>query len=202
MEIGDFASGISANASAAIKIAGSTIGTWSASGLNVTGTVTATEFVGGGGGLTGISISNVVYGSHASANTDAVYVDASDDVGIGTTSPTSPTGYQKILHIAGAAPALVLEDTGGGLDIYEIANSSGQLIIRNGTDAREELVFDGTGNVGIGTIDFGSGAGGVMGIVNATAPSGTPTGGGVLYVESGALKYKGSSGTITTLGVA
>jgi hypothetical protein len=36
---------------------------------------------------------------------------------------------------------------------------------------------------------------------NGSAPS-TLSGGGVLYVESGALKYKGSSGTITTLGLA
>ena len=36
---------------------------------------------------------------------------------------------------------------------------------------------------------------------NGSAPS-TLSGGGVLYVESGALKYKGSSGTITTLGPA
>lgn len=36
---------------------------------------------------------------------------------------------------------------------------------------------------------------------NQTAPA-TPTGGGVLYVESGALKYIGSSGTITTLAAA
>lgn len=36
---------------------------------------------------------------------------------------------------------------------------------------------------------------------NQTAPA-TPTGGGVIYVEGGALKYIGSSGTITTLGVA
>jgi len=35
----------------------------------------------------------------------------------------------------------------------------------------------------------------------SSVPS-TPTGGGVIYVESGALKYKGSSGTITTLGAA
>ncbi len=34
------------------------------------------------------------------------------------------------------------------------------------------------------------------------APSGTPTGGGYLYVESGALKFKGSSGTVTTIAVA
>ena len=36
---------------------------------------------------------------------------------------------------------------------------------------------------------------------NTTAPA-TPTGGGVIYVEAGALKYKGSSGTVTTLGAA
>lgn len=35
----------------------------------------------------------------------------------------------------------------------------------------------------------------------ASAPA-TPTGGGVMYVESGALKYKGSSGTVTTLAAA
>ena len=36
---------------------------------------------------------------------------------------------------------------------------------------------------------------------NQTAPT-TPTGGGTIFVESGALKYIGSSGTITTLGIA
>ena len=35
-----------------------------------------------------------------------------------------------------------------------------------------------------------------------TAPTGNPTGGGYMYVEGGALKYRGSSGTITTLGAA
>jgi len=32
-----------------------------------------------------------------------------------------------------------------------------------------------------------------------SAPAGTPTNGGFLYVEAGALKYKGSSGTVTTI---
>lgn len=35
-----------------------------------------------------------------------------------------------------------------------------------------------------------------------TAPTGNPTAGGYLYVEAGALKYRGSGGTITTLGAA
>ena len=36
-------------------------------------------------------------------------------------------------------------------------------------------------------------------IANRGSVPGTPSGGGVIYVESGALKYKGSSGTVTTL---
>lgn len=49
---------------------------------------------------------------------------------------------------------------------------------------------------------FGSGAK-VMFIPNATTvPTTNPTGGGILYVEAGALKYRGSSGTVTTIAAA
>lgn len=52
------------------------------------------------------------------------------------------------------------------------------------------------------TLDFGGGAG-VLGIANAaTVPSTNPTGGGILYAEAGALKWRGSSGTVTTIAVA
>ena len=55
------------------------------------------------------------------------------------------------------------------------------------------------GNIGINTTDMGAGTG-VIGILNATlVPGSNPTGGGVLYVEGGALKYRGSSGTVTTI---
>jgi len=57
-------------------------------------------------------------------------------------------------------------------------------------------------NLGIKTTDMAGGVG-VIAIAESTTPPGdTPTGGGVLYVEGGALKYKGSSGTVTTLGAA
>lgn len=39
-------------------------------------------------------------------------------------------------------------------------------------------------------------------IANGSAPSGDPTSGGFLYVQAGALKYRGSSGTTTTLAPA
>jgi hypothetical protein len=52
------------------------------------------------------------------------------------------------------------------------------------------------------TKSFGGGVG-VIGITSATTvPTTNPTGGGILYVDAGALKYRGSSGTVTTLGPA
>ena len=65
-------------------------------------------------------------------------------------------------------------------------------------------VVDATNNrVGIGTTDqFGSGVL-VVGLANATTvPTTNPTGGGVLYAEAGALKWRGSSSTITTIAAA
>jgi hypothetical protein len=56
------------------------------------------------------------------------------------------------------------------------------------------------GNMGLRTIDCGASAVGCFGIANATTvPTGAPAGGGVIYVEAGALKYRGSSGTVTTI---
>lgn len=54
-------------------------------------------------------------------------------------------------------------------------------------DVAETMRIDNDGNVFIAD--------------TANTPS-TPTGGGILYVDSGALKYIGSSGTVTTLGPA
>jgi hypothetical protein len=63
------------------------------------------------------------------------------------------------------------------------------------------LDIDSAGNIGVNGTSFGSGVK-VLFIGNGTAPGSNPTGGGILYVESGALKYRGSSGTVTTLGAA
>lgn len=67
----------------------------------------------------------------------------------------------------------------------------------------ERLSIDASGNIGLmGGASFGSGVK-VISIANATTlPSTNPTGGGILYVDAGALKYRGSAGTVTTLGLA
>jgi len=66
--------------------------------------------------------------------------------------------------------------------------------------AAERLRITSGGNIGVNTTDQFGGGVRVVGIANATTvPASNPTGGGVLYVEAGALKYRGSSGTVTTI---
>jgi hypothetical protein len=57
-------------------------------------------------------------------------------------------------------------------------------------------------NYGFNTASFGTSAAGVLSIANGTAPSTSPAGVGQLYVESGALKFRGSGGTVTTVAPA
>lgn len=71
------------------------------------------------------------------------------------------------------------------------------------SDVEAIVITRPSGNVGFRTASqFGSGQG-VIGIANAsTVPTTNPTGGHVVYVEAGALKGRGSSGTITTIAAA
>lgn len=60
----------------------------------------------------------------------------------------------------------------------------------------------GIANIGLNGSSFGSGEG-VVFVKNAvTIPTTNPTGGGVFFVEAGALKYRGSGGTVTTIAAA
>lgn len=72
----------------------------------------------------------------------------------------------------------------------------------NSEDGTDRIVIDESGNVGIRGLSPGDGAGVVYIANSTTAPTTDPTGGGCLYVEGGALKYRGSGGTVTTLGAA
>lgn len=64
--------------------------------------------------------------------------------------------------------------------------------------ATKDAIFLGT-IAGLGN----NGSGPRLELANVTTvPTTNPTGGGVLYVEAGALKYRGSSGTVSTLAVA
>lgn len=93
---------------------------------------------------------------------------------------------------------LIEGDGGGGLTL----NTGASQPLYFATNNTERARFDENGNFGIGATSFGTSAAKVIAIGNGTAPSSSPAGMGQMYVESGALKYRGSGGTVTILGNA
>jgi hypothetical protein len=112
----------------------------------------------------------------------------------------------------GDAPIILVEGTAGlyakfnskvGAKTWSAGYRSGTFQFEIQEDGTTRFVIQNGGNVGVGNISaFGTSAVGVIGIANGTAPSTSPAGMGQLYVESGALKFRGSSGTITTIAAA
>jgi hypothetical protein len=136
----------------------------------------------------------------------------STGLGIGVSSPSSN------LHVKGASgtTAIRVEAVTDGL-LGLIGSASGlitgspanNLALRaenglylSGGGNSPQLILNSSGNLGLGISTFGTSAAKVLGLANATAPSTSPAGMGQLYVEAGALKFRGSSGTITTIAAA
>jgi len=139
---------------------------------------------------------------------------------------TNPEFNQPALRISqagtsGGAASIRIDDPNPDIELiesdqappagkYEIAVQSDKLQIngRNANDTGFETIvvfqrLGAGGNIGIRTSSqFGAGQG-VVAIANATvAPTVNPAGGGVLYVQDGALKYRGPNGTVTVIAPA
>jgi hypothetical protein len=94
------------------------------------------------------------------------------------------------LAVSGSERIGIYYNTGGGYFAISETGVADRLFIYNG------------GNFGFNGASFGGGNR-VLFIANVTvAPTSSPTGGGLLYTEGGALKYRGSSGTVTTIAAA
>lgn len=154
---------------ATLHVSGSTrISSWTTIASNVTpsvaldvyGTISATNFVGNGGSLTGVATAAGVSGSiqfksgSGLAGRSDIIISDSGYVGIGTTSPG-----QK-LHVAGSgATYLELQDTSGGGAVGYVGASaalgamdiSSPNPIRFFSNGLERLRVGTDGNVGIGT---------------------------------------------------
>jgi hypothetical protein len=134
------------------------------------------------------------------------YKAAGGAIGIGTTSPVAS------IHIAQTASRLRIEPSTTTNSAYiQMLNSGGEAFVGLGssTDLLEQLGLNvyhgGAYPVTIytnGLKRFAVDASGNLAIANTTSAPSAPASGGVLYVEAGALKYRGSSGTITTIAVA
>lgn len=97
------------------------------------------------------------------------------------------TASDKALVLKGAASQ-------SGL-LLDVQDSAATTLVSIGSGG----AFYAKGNVGVGTTDVAASATNAIHIKDGTAPSASIAAGGVLYVEAGALKYRGSSGTVTTV---
>lgn len=116
--------------------------------------------------------------------------------GIGVTGNSTVTGTLNVTALLTLGSAGALTDGGG----YYLGGSTGACGIEADGSATTRF------NVRVGSVNmaqfnaggYGSGSR-VMYIIDGSAPSSNPSGGGIVYVEAGALKYRGSSGTVTTI---
>ena len=138
------------------------------------------------------------------------------NVGIGTSSPAvkldvagNATIQNGVLTIGKDTvyDAFVNTPESMYFNVDSDGNSTGNRFVwgadRAGTTGGTEWMrLDSSGNLLLKTTSIGTSAAGVIGLGNATAPTSSPAGMGQLYVEGGALKYRGSSGTVTTIAAA
>jgi hypothetical protein len=131
----------------------------------------------------------------------------STGLGIGTSSPVSrlavSNGTTRVEVSPGSSNVTVQALNEARTATTELLSAGSILTYWTGAagSQSERMRLDSSGNLGLGGTSFGSGVK-VFFLANATAPSTNPTGGGILYVESGALKFRGSSGTVTTIAAA
>lgn len=114
--------------------------------------------------------------------------------------------------ITGSAKAVVLQQC---IDVAPNASATNfvkvdagcrvAMVACNATSANSlaasttSTLMDSNGNFLMNTSSLGGGNG-VLAIANASAsPTSNPSGGGILYVEGGAIKWRGSNGTVTTI---
>ena len=135
---------------------------------------------------------NALYSNTTGSNNSAVGMNAGRYDSNGGANQTS----NNSVYLGYDARALADGDT-NEIVIGASAVGNGSNSVTLGNDSITKTILK--GNIGIRTTQFGDGTG-VIGIANcATIPTSNPIGGGILYCEGGALKYRGSSGTVTVI---
>ncbi|MDN3515377.1 MAG: hypothetical protein NG747_13395 [Candidatus Brocadia sp.] len=139
----------------------------------------------------------------ATKNQKRLTITTDGDVGIGQENPAAKLDVngdlkvQNQIGIDGSWTQFQANQSNTNLE-FKCVSGTGKVLFKTNGDNTALQISD-EQNVGINGNSYGNGIK-VIFIANATTvPDSDPSGGGVLYVASGALKYRGSGGTITTI---
>lgn len=153
----------------------------------------------GGGDLSADRTLTVAYGTSSTTATvgnDTRVVNAVQASGGSIIQPTATNVVPLVLKYILSQSVNLWEWTTQAGTVLAFMNTGGNIVFRTG------LFQNGTFQVGGETSTAADGVG-VMGLTNASVvPTTNPTGGGILYAQAGALKWRGSSGTVTTIAPA
>ena len=170
------------------------------------------------------SVGGFLWQNNNGANT-LLTIDSSGNVGIGVTPSAWGSGFRYVQagpgcaygtngsvdrtdiaanwyynggdkYINATGKASIFQQSGGAffwLSTNTASGGAGSAMTLN-----TNMTLDALGNLLVGLATAGTTAAKTIQIANGTAPTANVTG-GQLYVEAGALKYRGSSGTITTI---
>jgi hypothetical protein len=131
---------------------------------------------------------------------DDFVVKGSGAVGIGIAIGATPRGRVEIDQRTSSIGLLMQANTDSASRLAEFRDRAGVAklrVLNSGALAAQNAMF------GVTSTESYGGGDGVIGIRNATTvPSENPTNGGVLFAEGGALKWRGPSGTVTTVASA
>ena len=135
--------------------------------------------------------------SRGTTATAATIVQAGDGLGAISFAATNGT---SALGVAAVSASI---DTVGSVTATSLPSALSFATTPTGTTTGvNRMVINSAGNFGINASSWGTSADKVIAIGNGTAPTTSPANMGQLYVESGALKFRGSGGTVTTIAAA
>lgn len=148
----------------------------------------------------------------------------SSGVALALVSPIGSIRSDAFTNVANSGPYVNL--SGSSVFLYNRTNAANVVLVVKGMASQSGSLQewqDGAGVTqtrlsGAGSLFLGATLQASIGAINGlgdngvgtrvsianitTAPSTNPTGGGILYAEGGALKWRGSSGTVTTIAAA
>ena len=138
---------------------------------------------------------------------DDFVVKGTGRVGIGVATGATPAGMVEVVQTDTSTIGVAMTAIAAGTDMVNLKDSAGnqrfQVNNAGNTILRATTFTTSALQLGSTSADLGGSAGSVISMKNATTvPTTNPTGGGILYAEGGALKWRGSSGTVTVIAPA